>query len=89
MRCVQPNGRARTATVAYINDDGTVDLIYDSAGGGADGLSASNVADEEDGVRWPTQLRCRFETSSCFGFLSFARRFAALMPRETRASRLT
>ena len=51
MRCVQPNGRARTATVAYINDDGTVDLIYDSAGGGADGLSASNVADEEDGVR--------------------------------------
>lgn len=50
MRCAQPNGHTRTATVAYVNEDGTVDLIYDSVEGGADGLAASNIADEEDGV---------------------------------------
>ena len=49
VRCQQADGRTRTAAVAYVNDDGTVDLIYDSSGG-ADGLAASNVADEEDGV---------------------------------------
>ena len=50
VRCAQPDGRMRTATVAYVNNDDTVDLIYDSVEGGADGLAASNIADEEDGV---------------------------------------
>lgn len=50
VRCRQQNGRMRTATVAYVNKDGTVDLIYELSGSAADGLAASNQADEEDNV---------------------------------------
>jgi tetratricopeptide (TPR) repeat protein len=50
VRCEQPNGTMRTATVAYINKNSTVDLIYSSSAV-ADGLSNSTTNnDEEDSV---------------------------------------
>ena len=39
----------RTATVAYVNDDNTFDLLYSSSSS-ADGLSSSTATDEEDNV---------------------------------------
>ena len=39
----------RTATVAYVNDDNTFDLLYSSSSS-ADGLSISTATDEEDNV---------------------------------------
>ena len=49
VRCRQPNGTTRTATVAYINKDNTLDLIYASTLD-ADGLSTALAMDEENNV---------------------------------------
>ena len=49
VRCRQPNGTTRTATVAYINEDNTLDLLYASTVD-ADGLSTALAMDEENNV---------------------------------------
>ncbi len=50
VRVSQSDNTMRTATVAYINDDRTIDLIYTSNSSNADGLSISSLSDEENNV---------------------------------------
>ena len=51
VRVTQQNGTTRTATVAYVNEDSTVDVIYFNDNTDADGLSTSNQNDEENEVK--------------------------------------
>ena len=62
VRCEQPNGTMRTATVAYINKNSTVDLIYSSSAV-ADGLSNSTTKCKHKLKDNHTKINTKLKTS--------------------------